>query len=351
MSAPGLSRIGRLIARAWNRLWFAEYDPLPVGVFRIALGLLLTVMYVAISPNFERYYSPDGVLSMNDPTLPAMPDDWWSLFHLLPGVPLRLFWVLGLVAALAFTAGWKTRVWTVVLFAMETSMIARNRWCINGEDLTGRMLLFYGMFAPLGASLSVDAWLARRRAARAGQPAPAPKARIWPIRLMQLNIAAVYLFSLPAKLSDDVAWLNGQAIYYSVVSNMWSRVPWPQPFYGGLGTFMTYFTIVAEGSVPLLIWFSRTRPFVVAAIASLHLGIAVMLKNVTFFSLTMVCSFCVFLSAAQIRWVWARLQALAIRARAWLAAHRAPAEVPVQPVPSSSAGLAMAPSSIADPPS
>ena len=142
--------------------------------------------------------------------------------------------------------------------------------------------------------------------------------RIWPIRLMQINIAAVYLFSLPAKLQEDVAWLDGEAIYFSVVSNMWSRVPWPQLFYGVLSDLMTYFTIVAEGSVPLLIWFSRTRPFVVAAIAGLHIGIAIMLKNVTFFSLAMVCGFCVFISAAQFRWLATRILSLGRRLRGLL---------------------------------
>ena len=331
MSAPWLSRLGGAIARTWNRLWFQQYDPLPAALFRISLGLLQVAMYIALWPNWHRYFGRNGVLSLDDATLSPMSDDWWSLFYWLPGVPFRLFWVLGLVAAIAFTIGWKTRFWTVMLFVLETSMIARNRWGINGEDLTGRMLLFYGCFAPLGAALSVDAWLARRRAAAAAAtaapapetapaPATAPVAatgpRIWPIRLMQINIAAIYLFSLPAKLTDDVAWLNGQAIYFSVVSNMWSRVPWPQLFYGPLSTFMTYFTIVAEGSVPVLVWFARTRPFVVAAIASLHLGIAIMLKNVTFFSLTMVCAFFVFVSAAQVRWVWARLLTLSRRLRA-----------------------------------
>jgi hypothetical protein len=317
MSAPWLNRLAGALARGWNRLWFQTYDPLPAGLFRISLGLLLTAMYLALWPNWARYFALDGVLSLNDPTLPPMSDDWWSLFYWLPEVPFHLFWVLGLVAALAFTVGWKTRFWTVVLFALETSMIARNRWGINGEDLTGRMLLFYSCFAPLGAAVSVDAWLARRRARKTEAPAPSSP-RIWPIRLMQINIAAVYVFSLPAKLRDDVAWLNGEAIYYSVVSNMWSRVPWPQLFYGPLSTFMTYFTLVAEASVPLLVWFSRTRPFVVAAIASLHLGIAIMLKNVTFFSLTMVCGLFVFVSSTQVRWVWARLQTLGKRLRGFL---------------------------------
>jgi hypothetical protein len=307
------ARVAGVLRRAWNRLWFAPYDPLPAGLFRISIGTLFTVMYVALYPNWDRYFGPDGVLSLSDRTVYQVPEDWWSLFYWFPHVPFRLFWVLGLIAAVGFTVGWRTRLWTVVLFVLETSMIARNRYAINGEDLVGRMLLLYGCFAPLGAALSVDAWLARRKGATPSRP------RIWPIRLMQLNFAAVYVFSLPLKLTDDPAWTNGQAIYYSMVSNMWSRNPWPQHFYGFASPVMTFFSIAAEGSFPLLVWFSRTRPFAIAALAGLHIGIAVMLKNVTFFSLTMVCALCLFPSAAELRSLRSRLQTTWTRARRLIA--------------------------------
>jgi hypothetical protein len=315
MFAP---RVKDTLRRAWYGLWFQPYDPLPAAVFRISLGVLFSAMYLALYPNWDRYFAPQGVLSLQDPTLPPLADDWWSLFYWLPHVPVRVFWVIGLIAALAFTIGWRVRFWTVVLLVLETSMIARNRFAINGEDLVGRMLLFYGCFAPLGATLSVDAWVARRRhVVEAGPPAGATP-RIWPIRLMQINFALVYVFSLPLKLVGDEAWRNGEAIYLSVVSNMWSRVPWPQPFYGFLGTLMTFFSVAAEATFPILVWFSRTRPFTIAALASLHIGIAVVLKNVTFFSLTMVCSLFLFISANELRaggsylrTAWTRLRRLA----------------------------------------
>jgi hypothetical protein len=310
------TRVAGVLGRTWNRIWFQPYDPLPAGLFRICFGVLLTLMYVALYPNWDRYFGVSGVLSLTDRTLYPIKEDWWSLFYWLPRTPFRAFWALGLIAALGFTVGWRTRLWTIVLFVLETSMIARNRFAINGEDLVGRMLLFYGCFAPLGAALSVDAWRARRTASVAREgTAPRALPPIWPIRLMQLNFAAVYVFSLPIKLTDDPAWRNGQAIYYSMVSNMWSRNPWPQHFYGAGSTVMTFFSILAEGSFPLLVWFSRTRPFAIAALACLHLGIAVMLKNVTFFSLTMVCSLWLFTSAAELRALRSRLQTAWTRAR------------------------------------
>jgi hypothetical protein len=48
------------------------------------------------------------------------------------------------------------------------------------------------------------------------------------------------------------------------------------------------------GAFPILVWFKRTRLYAVAATAALHLGIAVRLQNVTFFTLSMVCSFWLF---------------------------------------------------------
>src|SRR5262245_56331198 len=125
-----ISPVAGSLARSWNRLWFRTHDPLPAGVFRICLGCLLTAMYLALYPNWERYFGASGVLSLGDPVLPRLEDSWWSLFHWFPDVPFRILWVIGLVAALGFTAGWRTRFWTLVLFALETSMINRNRFAI-----------------------------------------------------------------------------------------------------------------------------------------------------------------------------------------------------------------------------
>jgi hypothetical protein len=286
------------LSRVWNRLWFTPYDPLPAALFRISFGAILTLVYLALFPNWARYFGANGVLSINQKLFDDS-SDAWSLFHWFPALPFLSFWVLGLAAAIGFTVGWHTRLCCIMLFILEQAMINRNRFAINGEDLVGRMLLFYGCFAPLGRTLSVDALLARRR----GRAASGGTPQIWPVRLMQINFAAIYAFSLPVKLMDE-SWRSGEAVYLSLASNMWGRLTWVQPFYGWLGVTMTWLSILAEALFPVFVWHHRTRPYMLAAAAALHVGIAVMLKNVTFFSLCMVCGLCLFPSAAEMR-AWA----------------------------------------------
>jgi hypothetical protein len=200
----------------------------------------------------------------------------------------------------AFTIGWHTRLATILLYVLETSMIHRNRFAINGEDLIFRMLLFYGCFAPLGRSLSLDSWCRRRRLSAHAVCQEDEWPAAWPVRLMQINIALVYVCSVPHKLADDVAWRTGDAIYLAMVSNLWSRGIWPQLFYGWVGTGLTFGTLVTEGLFPVLVWFRRSRMYAIVAIATMHIGIAIFLKNVTFFSLSMVCSFWLFVPASTI---------------------------------------------------
>lgn len=234
----------------WKTFWFDRFDPLPLALFRIALGTLILWMFICLYTSWERYYAMSGVLSINNPALPASEVDWWSIFYWTRSLlPVQAIWCLGLGASVGFTNGWQTRTCTILLYIIVTSMIHSNRWVINGEDLVFRMLLFYGCFATLDQTLSIDHWRKTRRPATTEiSPSRGPVA--WPIRLMQINIVLVYAISLPNKLMDDIAWRNGNAIYLAMVSNMWSRFPWPGLFYSRiLSKLFTYGTIVVEATV------------------------------------------------------------------------------------------------------
>lgn len=287
----------------WRTFWFARFDPLPLAVFRIALGALILWGFICLYADWGRYFAVSGVQSLDDPSLPPPLVDWWSIFYWTESfLPVRAIWWLAVIAAAGFMVGWQTRVCTILLFVIESSMIHENRWAINGEDLIFRMLMFYGCFATLNQTLSVDHWLKTRRRDDASQISREAWPVAWPVRLMQINIVLVYAISLPNKLVDDIAWRNGNAIYLSMVSNMWSRFPWPELFYDGtLSKFFTYSTVLVEGLFPILVWFRKTRLYITAALASLHIGIAIMLQNVAFFSIAMVCSFCLFLPGDFIR--------------------------------------------------
>ena len=148
-------------------------------------------------------------------------------------------------------------------------------------DLVLRMLLFYACFVPLERAW----WWDARRARRMGTaPEPFPA---WPLRCMQVNFLLIYVLSLPNKLADDVGWLNGDAVYWSVANSTWGRWPWPNLFYD-YGAALSYGTIVVEGLVPWLVWLRPTRRWAMAGGIGLHLGIVVLLQNVAFFSVAMM---------------------------------------------------------------
>jgi hypothetical protein len=301
----------RWLLRAWDRFWFSRYDPVSAGVFRIFLGTLLVFFYLANALNWARYYSPDGVASITvlEPT--RVHQFTWNVFAWAERwVPVGDFWWLGLFCAVCFTVGLCTRLSTVVLFALQASMIHASRMVANGEDLVFRMLLFYGIFAPLGDALALDSWL--DRLFRKGPRTDAPM--VWPIRLMQLNVLLIYVISLPNKLADEVAWWDGTAIYWTMMNSTWCRHPgWLIFAYWPVSALATYGTVFVEGTFPVLVWFRRTRLWSLAAIASLHLGIALMLQNVTFFTLSMVCSFWLFVPPETTRRLGAALAARAGR--------------------------------------
>jgi hypothetical protein len=295
------------LRRAWDRFWFERIDPHSAGVFRIFLGATLVVYYLALFPNWDRYYAADGLLSLDllDPERSYRP--WWSVFTWTEGlVPAGALWWVVFAAAVLFTLGLATRLCTVVLFVIHNSMAHTNSLMLAGDDLVFRMLLFFGCFAPLDRSLSLDAWLrARRRAGSAAGADEWPTA--WAVRLMQVNIALVYLCSLPRKLVN-APWQDGTAIYWSLVNPTWSRWPWPGAFTGFPGEMLsaalTYGTLAVEAAFPVLVWFPRTRVYVLVAGAAMHLFIAAFIRNVEFFSLAMVCSYWLFVPGEVTRgWV------------------------------------------------
>jgi hypothetical protein len=196
-------------------------------------------------------------------------------------------------------------------------MIHRSPYVVNGEDLVLRMVLLYGIFAPLGGAWSVDAWLRSSKGSplrsSKGSPLRSSKGsrnvslqpQIWAIRMLQINFALVYMISLPYKIGQDVDWLTGDAFHWTVASDMW-WIPGFLPeisyaFGGAIRKALTWGTLLVEGLFPILVCIPRTKLWAIASVTSLHIGIAILVPNVTFFSLSMLCGFCLFLPPETIR--------------------------------------------------
>ena len=291
------------LLKKWDEFWFGKFDPVSASVFRISLGILMIIFYIANFPNWERFYAVDGMASLDPKTV--LSTNWWSIFSWTEGLfPVKVYWWIGFFSTIAFTLGFQTRIATIILYVLQTSMNMRDWVVINGEDHIFRMILFYGCFAPLNHSFSLDNFFRKKKLEKKGLSDNRELPLIWPIRLMQINIALIYVINVPNKLTDDFAWINGEAIYWTMVNNMWSHQIFTEYFYKWdclLSKIFAYGTILVEGLFPILVWIRETKLLSIAAITFLHLGITFLIPNVTFFTLAMICLFWVYVPS-EVTW-------------------------------------------------
>lgn len=296
--------------RTWTscqKFWFARIDARPLALFRIATGILCFFMFLALIPNWSRFFSPDGIISLTAPGLEnARVNSSLGLFYWTDAfIPVEAFCLISIGVSITYIFGIYTRISTFLLLVLLDAMVHRNPYIVNGEELVLRMCLLYCLFIDLGRVWSWDSW--RRKLQHKESECTL---FAWPVRMMQINIALIYAISLPYKFVQDPGWVTGDALHWTVASDMWgpSTMPWITLAFGGLlRKIMTFGTVIVEGSFPLLVWFKPTRLAVLLPLAGLHIGIALMIPNVTFFTLSMVCVFACYLTGRDIDWIkhWA----------------------------------------------
>jgi len=277
---------------AWSRFWFGPLDPLPAALFRIALGLLLLLLFAARSADWERLYGSTGILPLDDPAMATNLLGRVSLFTVADGVlPVGAFWWTGVLAAMALLLGLWSRLAAAVLFVILSSMLFRLPVAASGEDMVLRIALLPACFATLDTTLSLRAWWGRRTGRPALDPGP-----VWPIRLIQVHIVLIYLFTMTNRLAKDAAWWNGEAMYWVMASSTWAAWPWPTAFYQrAVASAATWGVLLAEGWFPLAVLWRPTRLLAAATLVAMHLTAAVVLRGVFLFSASMACPLLLFI--------------------------------------------------------
>lgn len=273
------------LRQAWVRFWFEPESTAALGLFRIAYGLVLTLWTLSLLPDAVAFYSSEGVVSV------AQTSGWqWSVLAVAdaPWVVMALVGIL-VAAAVCITVGYRTRLVTVVAFLILVSLRWRNGWIQNGGDHLLRHLGFYLMLAPAGAALSVDRW----RAARDRfweHPRRAP----WALRLVQVQVSVVYLFTVWLKVQGE-RWNDGTAVNESLRLGDVARFELPWQLTDSLlaANLLTYGTLAVELALAVLIWNRAARPYVIGLGVVLHLFIEVTMA-LGFFSLVMIMAYVAF---------------------------------------------------------
>jgi hypothetical protein len=270
----------------FDRFWFRPESTAPLALLRISVGLIVVAWAAAYSFDVSSFLTAGGVLPRHPPTGWRWGALAWTTSDAAASVAVAAVGVAGACLAV----GYRTRVAAVVAWAGLIAITRRNPLVTNAGDALLRNLVLFLALAPAGAALSLDRWRADR--ARFWQsPARAP----WALRLVQIQVSMVYLFSLWGKLRG-VSWRTGLAVGEALRVGDLVRLPLPDAITGNrsLVALLTYGTLVVEAALAVLVWHRRLRPFVLAAGLALHLFIEATL-TVGFFSAVMIASYLAFL--------------------------------------------------------
>ena len=290
-----MKRLPGRVWAGWSRWAFAPIDTAPMAALRIAVGILTIGWTLSLLPDAGAFLSTSGVRR----DLPSYDSGAWTVQL---GPPFIVLTVL-FFAAIALTLGWRTRVAAVVVAVLLLAIQRRDPWILNSGDLLLRELAFFVMLMPAGETWSLDA--RRRGAERLRAP--------WALRLVQLQISALYLFSVWAKVRGT-DWNDGTAVGIALQLEDLQRFAVPAAVSTSLlvSAVMTYSSLAVEASLAFGLWLPRLRYWVMAAGVGLHLGIEASLL-IGWFSLAVISSYLAFVPPEHLRIAFARARELRAR--------------------------------------
>jgi hypothetical protein len=268
-----------------------------LGLFRIVYGFLLLVSLLQFGPDLRVFFTDDGFLSRQSASA-FWPGRFSVLSLLTEGWQVAIFWALSLVVAVLLMVGYRTRLSCALAFIAVISFQHRNPLILYGADVVLRLLAFWLIFTAAGDRFSVDSALRRARGQQVSGFGPA-----FPIRIMQLQIAWIYLATGLEKLAGQ-AWLDGTAAYYALQHAFYGRASvWPLPLVERLSRPATWGALGIElGFLPavfLPLFQPYARLVAVIAAAMLHVGI-LLFMNVGNFPLIMLAALIPFLPPAAV---------------------------------------------------
>lgn len=272
-----------------GEFFFAQESVIPLAILRLLLGALFLFDLVRLWPERYVWLGNDGPISHAGWI--SIVEQRISLFRWKGSrrSMVDLVCVVHGGLAGAVLAGIGTTVTVPLLFVTLVSIHHRNPFVVYGGDTVTRMLLFLMCFAPVGEALSVDRWLLH------GDAGLHERSTVWPLRLAQLQLSTVYLYSYLHKERWE-AWREGKSLWY-VVRNRGFASKWlPLGFMNeGFCRLMSWGTLAVQLSLGTLVWIDELTLVVALAGVGLHLAIALFL-HVGLFSWIMIAALTVFIT-------------------------------------------------------
>jgi predicted DCC family thiol-disulfide oxidoreductase YuxK len=285
---------------------YSPADPLPLGLFRVVFGIVLLFRFLTLCLQFDPLFTANSPMSLEASRLfsesPSTDEVFyfhWDLFLLSDSTLWAAAVFAGYGASIvAFLLGWRTRLATLLVFLFTVSFNRREPIMLTGGDILAQFMLFWLLFVPAGAALSLDA--TRRR----GDGATLPVVRAWNLGFLQAQLALVYFSTFLLKMGT-ATWKEGRALTEAWNLTFHGR-PWGASLAAipGIPEVSNYATLLFEVAFAFFIWNRRIRPWLLAAGVLLHIGIELTIRAGPFSSVMLAC-YIPFLDAETVR-RWAK---------------------------------------------
>jgi hypothetical protein len=291
----------RSLFEAWNDFFFAPQSPVPIALFRVIYGLLVIADISLLRPDWLAWYGPHAWVSLS--TMQKLePGMRLNVFAVIPQTDAwadSVFWII-LGSAILLTIGFLTRLNTMIVFLGIASIQQRNLYITHGGDTFLRLAGFFLMFAPAGAALSVDRLV---RIWRGKEDARIKPRSPWAQRMIQFELSILYFASFCWKV-QGVPWINGTALYYVYHLDQLRRFPVPSWFLRPtVLKLATWWTLVLEFSLGVLIWIKDLRYILLALGLLLHLSLEYSL-NTPMFQWDVLSAYVLFVYPADMQRAW-----------------------------------------------
>ena len=308
------------IRRGWTNFFFRPADPTPLGLIRIAVGVLGFWSLFVLGLDLHAYLGPRGWADA-ERVYEGLQPFAWSFWFFVPESMLRIAWFVCLGIFGLLTTGLFSRTASILAWVVIVSTVRRVPMALFGFDqILSTLALYLAVSGASGQAISLDRFFRRWRQSRAaaalpprpgvsgrlvspsepGRPAATVSANLG-LRLIQLHLAFIYGMAGLAKLQGP-SWWTGTAIWGTMTAgefvaiNFTSLAAWPI-----LLNLLTHASLALEIAYPVLVWFWLTRPLMIVGAIGLHLGIAVVCPGLTEFGLAMITANVAFMSGPWLR--------------------------------------------------
>jgi len=267
--------------------FFPKTDKRTLALYRIGLGLVTLLDAGTWFGHLQAFFSHDGYV-LGSYVQNTTPYSHFSVFFWNDSTSfVYSMYAILVVSCISLMIGYASRWASILITILYVSFTSRFPLVIYGGSEILQFLQFFAIFIPFAPFLDFKRFYFWPKDLKDMIPA-------WGVRMIQLNIAAVYMFSSISKLRSET-WFNGTELANTLSTRFSVYGPRLLLTYPYLNNILTIGTLALEISAPFLLLQKSTRRFSLCLMFSLHLGILIFM-NATYFSEIMFVALAAFLT-------------------------------------------------------